>query len=468
MRNKIKFKSLILLTLTALVACSLTACKIGKPDLDDIKEQQGVDPCVTYYANGGMFGSQDTIYQKDLYFKVNTPIINVTEDTSVKLSISRTNMKFDGWYFALRDSNGDIIYKEKYCDADKCKEYWTSDQLVDGKCPKCGGEVNNLKDGEKVVAIDESKPVDFSRFIQAGEHYHIGAKWITGVKFKYVLSIEEGKKITLSDGVTEYKNGDVLKESEFTSLGTLTPKDVDPLGGNHDWTYLDIFLDEECTTSCVDVKFTRGDEDTLVYVKYVEGSWKVVKDDKTAREMFNNLANSEMKFYVYKDIVMENRAISPQSATACHIEGNGHTISGLTFNKQQITNGSKVAIFGELKSTARINNITLSNVNVSYGVRGDNVELYALFSKADETATLQGVTVSGITVTMVVPKDSTVTNVKVKNALGEFEYKTDKWLVGGFGSDAEFASVFTGATVENAVLKIGTLSTNVEQIYPIL
>ena len=38
--------------------------------------------------------------------------------------------------------NGDIYkgkYKGKYCTP--CESFWTESQLVDGKCPDCGGEV---------------------------------------------------------------------------------------------------------------------------------------------------------------------------------------------------------------------------------------------------------------------------------------------------------------------------------------
>ncbi|RTZ90591.1 MAG: methionine--tRNA ligase, partial [Deltaproteobacteria bacterium] len=72
--------------------------------------------------------------------------LNVSNDDFIRTTQER-HIKAASHFFETVQKNGDIylgMYEDWYCTP--CESFWTEQQLVDGKCPDCGREVNKLQE----------------------------------------------------------------------------------------------------------------------------------------------------------------------------------------------------------------------------------------------------------------------------------------------------------------------------------
>lgn len=330
-------------------------CTVGE-SLEEIVEENDLVAQVTYYANGGDFGVtvSDTTdrenvllsQKKELYYKDGSKIADIGNVmlSNGSIDFERRDYDFAGWYYVETDVDGNIVY-----------------------------EVNEV-DGVKYMKLGDK--VDFSKTIEDGEHWYLCAAWTPRVKVKMKLvcdTLSEGETIKgkFGEKEAELKNGDIVHEFSFSTKGKVesvsdswTPSFVAENG-----TYVAYYADEACTQEVQWPISNTENTDVFIYAKYLEGAWTVLRTaDDVSGKLFGFAATqSDTKFYLYDDIDMAGKRVAPLDGFAATLEGNGHTISGLTV-ESTLSQTNATATFGILYNTAVMKNVTFDNMTVQYNV----------------------------------------------------------------------------------------------------
>ncbi len=381
MKKKVRSKWILLLACLASLFL-LGGCSIRK-SLDDVKTEYQLTAQVTYYANGGeLSGTAD---RKDIYYKAGSKALDIGHITpsSGTASISKNNHDFMGWYFAVLDAQGNPTFED---------------------------EANKIyKLGEKV---------DFSVPLQENDHWHLVAHWAKTVEVRVVLAVEgEGVKITDGKTAATYQNGSLVATRNYDSFGKVdslanTSGDViAPFEAkDNEYTFVDYYADADCKQFVEwPIERVEGQEtDVTIYAKYIKGDWTIVRTAMNVKAMFPLLALATKSFYLIRDIDMTGQyAISPCAQVNGVLEGNGFEIKNLKVAKEQgtISTNAKVSLFGDIGGTAKISNVKLTNLEITYPLRNLPVATYFTFTSMAEGAVVSGVTMSG---TMTVTTPSTV------------------------------------------------------------
>ena len=399
----------------------LGGCSLGE-SFEDALANRNLTAQVTYYSNGGMF--EGTPEKKEMYYKSGSKALNigVVNPTSGTVEITRNNYVFDGWYYAVLDDNGAPIYED--------------------------AQAKTYKLGEKV---------DFSVCLQEGDHWIVVAKWLANVKVNVVLACDADAeipvKVKAGEEAKSYKNGDVV------AVRTYDTKDevVNPGEGKapftvqgKGYTFVEYYLDEACT-SLVQWPIKKQEADVTVYAKYIAGEWDVVRTSRDVSSMFNSITTGA-RYWLVKDVDATGIKIAAKTIFDGEIQGNVFTISNLTVQKSQITANSNVSFFGEIQSTAIIENLTLDGLTFIYSLVSAPVNIYFVFTSIAEGARINGVQLSG---------EMTVTKGEqhfISNLVNGYE----NCLFGGFATDAEYltqtnSNGFTVVGNPEQFIKINTL-----------
>ena len=400
---KRKFRSkLILLLLAIMTLFIFGGCTLGE-SLDDIKSEYNLTVKVSYYANGGEFENKKSV--KDLYFSAGGKALEIIDKgdvsytgsfdvTSGSVSIKRDKYTFDGWYH-IEQVDGKLVYEDE--------------------------EAGTYKLGEKV---------DFTQALPEGTEWHIAAKWTTASKVIVQLVCDAGTTlVNAKDETQSFKNGETLREITYGSTNKAVKPTGDPVSakdGSH--TFVDYYTDAACT---IPVKWNidKHEEDLIIYAKYITGNWNIVKDKNSARKLFTN-TDPTQKYWLICDVDCENASVTALTSLNFEIQGNGYKLSNLVVNKNQIVINDKVAIFGSLAETAKIENLTLENVKVSYKAKTGEAAFHAYLVFADIAAgaTVNNVTLQGnIEMTIDGPTGYTIHNDTATNL-----------LYGAYATDAEY------------------------------
>ena len=258
MKKQVKNK-LILFLLALLSLFLLGGCSLGST-LDDVKKDYNLTARVTYFANGGVFNNSKT--QKDMYYTTGSKALNigVVNPTSGSVSITNSKGEFDGWYFVELDENGAPIFED---------------------------EENGL-----YKLTDEA--VDFTKALQEGEHWIIGAKWksLTNLKVQIVVDAgftipfdaeKKNSSMLLPEGVAEkttVQNGDIVGEFEYNRNDKVSKKTEPFTVTDKSFTFVEYYLDEECTQLAFPTLtsyFEKKDENETIYAKYIAASLTIVQ-----------------------------------------------------------------------------------------------------------------------------------------------------------------------------------------------
>ena len=396
MKKKQKGKLLVLLASIAAVFM-LGGCSFGE-SFEDVLASNNLEAQVTYYSNGGEFEGSSN--KKDMYYKSGLKALNIGVDsvTNGTAQISRKNYTFGGWYYAVLDADGNPVYE----DAEK-----------------------------KTYKLGEA--VDFSKPLQKGEHWIIVAKWIADVKVNVMLVCDEGLSIPVEAeegaAAVSYKNGDIVATRTYDTAD----KVVNPGDGkapfafdDNAYTFVDYYADEACTKP-VQWPIQKQETDVTVYAKYLQGEWEVVRSVKDATNMFNNVRGGK-RYCLARDVDLTGKKLAAKTMFDGEIQGNGFTISNLTVMKSKITGGSKVALFGDIQSTAVIENLTLDGLTFTYSLQSSPVEIYFAFTSIAQGAKITNVKLSG-TMTISKAESHIISNM----ASG---YKS--CLFGGYATDEAY------------------------------
>lgn len=417
LKNKIIVFLLALMSLFILGGCSLGA------SLDDLKKTYKLTAQVTYFANGGVFNNSTTA--KDMYYTADSKALNigVVNPTSGSVSITNSQGEFDGWYFVELDKDGNPVFEDE----------------------------------EKGLYKLTDKKVDFTVALATGDHWIVGAKWIplTNLKVKIVVDTgltvpfdakKKNSSIVLPAGVAEktgFVNGDIIGEFEYNRNDRVSKKTEPFTVADKSFTFVEYYLDEACTQLAfpsLNSYFEKQDEDDTIYAKYIEGDWTIVKDTMTAGSMLSNMTSG--RYWLISDIDMQNATVNIFT-TGCEIQGNGKKLSNLKIEREQgigAGDNNIYSLFGAVKASAKIENLTIENVTMTYNTVGA-CEIYFVCNEIETGATITNVSIQG---TLSIKN---LTGGSVTNLASGF----DHCLYGGFASDTEY-------TKENGFTVVGNPS----------
>lgn len=448
MTKRLKLFLIIMLGAIA-AACFAVGCKVGTPDREQIlASYQGGH--VIYYANGGCFNRNTSMRVRELYFKEdNVPFFDISESTD-GIDVMRSGYDFIGWYLPETDedgivytlaSTGERVYPLLHDDGTP-----VTDSEEDRPMFYAKGEDGQILDGqilEKNVLVKPSDTaVDSERLINADDNLIVCAEWKLSLRFVFKLVVDEPKEEGYEYNGETYHYGDIISTLSFGNKQTNNPGDSLSVTFSG-MTFVANYADEDCsefvgTYDRDDVE--EGQTDIVVYSKYIEGEWKVIRNKvSSVTSMFNGLSASTNKYYIIEDIDVSSTTINAGWGMRAVVEGNGHTISGIKITLSSVNNGTTIApVFDQIYSTAVIKNLTLKDITISVTGKG-GLTFYAICSAVESGAVIQNLTIDGVTATVKIPSTANVTNAQNGDR--------NNWLFGGKGTDEAFCSAY-GVTLK--------------------
>lgn len=445
MTKRLKLFLAILLG-SAAIACCAAGCSVGQPDRDELLADYNGGH-VTYYANGGCFNNNTSIVVREIYYKnENVPFFDVNEDTG-DINITNSGYDFAGWYLPARHESGEHAGEIKYYvnDIDGRKAYVYPKLNSDGTPVTDRTEARPVfyhrEDSdqeilEKYVRIEASStPVTEEYTVKAEDKLIVCATWKPALKFVFKLAAESGDYEY--DGKT-YHPGDVIYTTPFGKEDTKNPGQTLSVSFGTYATFVANYANEQCTTyaSSYNRADYEGEAEIVVWSKFIKGSWEIVRNDPNkVQEMFNNLSDKSMAYYIIEDVDCSSiSALSFASETSATIEGNNHTLSNLNFNRPNYSfdNRANVSpVFGAIKSTAKISNVKLSNITINVTGKGD-MTFYAICNSVEQGATIDNVEIDTVTAAVKLP--GSISNAQ--------DGDRSHWLFGEKDSDDAFVTAF--------------------------
>lgn len=386
-----------------------TGCEV-RESVEDFIDKNNLNAQVTYYAHKDTENKdayfENNLTEKDIYYKDGQKVFNIGTDslTSGTVKLTYENYEFVSWNYVAADENGELQKDEN---------------------------------GDLVLGEE----VDFSKPITKGEHWHICANWVKLSVVKVMLVSETNITVSQTNAETGepmeivYKPNDEIREYPFDNKGTMQSTSNAPVTPN-DATFLEFYANAECTQS-VSWPIIRPEDraDVVIYAKYIPGKWTLLRDADDVKTLFSNKAGQKNAFYLLNDIdCTQLDAIAPANIFNSKLQGNGYTISNLTFEKENMASGTKVAMFGDIKAEAVIENITFTNLTINYSVRPSAmINAYLVGTNVAEGATINNVSM-----------DARMVITLGDGALLANTLETN-WQFGGFESDKAYMDKYKNA-----------------------
>lgn len=463
--RRLKFL-IVLAAVFAAAAISFAGCKLGATK-EEILNTNKITSGVVYYANGGRFSYNSEKNVWDIYYRANTPVIDIRETEGPdNARVSYSNHTLDGWYYAELDKNGNPVFTD--ADGKTLYLHVFADGEASADESKTAFENENgevvYKTYEEVSAKASENKFDFSKRIGANETLYLVAKWMSDAKLEYVLVSENGQPVKLIGAggtVTEYADGSVIKEEWFDNKFSSNVSSAEP-GTAENATFLMNYADEQCTIPATNVQIPEGGENVRVYSKFISGVWRVVKTPSDVSGMFTSsgLGLASRQYYIFDDIDCSSVSLSANSGELkCTINGNGHVLKNLKFNSGSIAAAANVSAFGKIASSAKINDITFENVSVTLETKNNiTVEgLYLVCGGIEAGAQLKNVSFKNVLLTFSdAQQKSEIQNLPRSgvDANGELAvYGTDNWIFGGEDTDGAFIQKY-GVTLNGYELRL--------------
>lgn len=210
------------------------------------------------------------------------------------------------------------------------------------------------------------------------------------LKMQRILQLEVDGKITVTK---HYGEGRSITRTNF--MTRLPTKDG--------YTFCDFYYDKACTQRFT-FPYVMESEDRTIYPKFIEGTWKVISTADDLQEVLFNRDSA------YKDVnwYFNAEEIDCSSLTglgrlyanrtfAAELNGNGCVIKNLsyTIRPRSINNQEGFGLFGILRSSAYIHDLSFENVQVTATV-GTVAHIGGVFvHTAESGARLSNVTMQG-------------------------------------------------------------------------
>ncbi|MCD8372735.1 MAG: hypothetical protein LUD27_05490 [Clostridia bacterium] len=344
------------------------------------------------------------------------------------------------------------------------------DLLADAK--KYDGTVSfpSVQYGEEVLSSFE---------LEDDSHLYVAAKWSESACIRYYVAILHGVDgyeadsitITVSGESAVYEEGDYIASEYYDNISTdlsyyyIQRSDseevtilINSTATVDDATFVGYYYDADCTNAVNGAMFKKpadgaSDEEKYIsiYACYIPGDWTLVRSYSDVKTMLSS--RSAVNYYVMNDIDCSKITdLSPLSALNARIEGNGYTLSNLTYKASDLAYESYTGIFGQLNKSAVINNLYIDNLNVTYTAKGTRIYAYLLFSSvlaSSGSTQINGLNINNVTFTISGQDSLVVLNIRELTS----SYEDDNWLYGidhaDDETDAAFAATYGGATVTN-------------------
>lgn len=387
----------------------LGGCKVGALSFGELKENLNWDARVTYYANSvgkddpfkadGQF--ENTQGVKDMYYAAGSYAARIGEKKIANVSLTHYAHSFEGWYHVAKDDQGRLLFVDK----DGEKLY----QGEDSKLYYADKEGNPVLDDESVVTVPvrSEEKVDFSKTLADGDHWSICADWDEMSRLHIKLVCDEGEKIaglSMDSKQVEYENGDIVwedffegEEDKVQSLG-MAPFTVN----ENAFTFVEYYTNEECT-QFVSWPIAWNENDQVIYAKYIKGDWNILKKDTDVKSLFSRATVSTIdRYYLLQDIDCKNIVVEPLKEFKGELQGNGFQFSNLTVtlseSSSRLGNTGKVALLGDIASTAIIENLEIKDIKVEYPTLSDSPYFvcYFLFTSFKAGARIHEVKINGV------------------------------------------------------------------------
>lgn len=426
-----RLKKAILLLLAALASLLVLAgCELG------ITKEQALNgynlkASVTYYANGGEFSSGAKF--QEIWYKEDAKPIDLVNDSHISgttIKLSRTNYKFLQWYHILETGENedgtpilDCVYDEK------TKQYF--------------------------YTPDTTRPVDFNVQLQEDEHWYICADW--EAKLMVETYLVSDSPIVGDDKNTYYPidSQEAQTNEELALLNTYKfingvadiSWDWRPVKPTSDHTFVGFYYDEACT-QLVTQEIVMGEENVVLYAKYIEGKWTIVREASDVEDIFYSSSQND-KFFFIRDIDMagESCGIRIPRETKCTILGNGFTVKNLMVEN---TGKVNVSLFGAIADSAVIENLIFENVTCNWTFQKTQttayLSVYFVCASVAEGAKIENVNFKGeLALNLNLPKEK----VELLNYKTDGEgYKYTNCLFGGDSDEAYTTANPNGFKVE--------------------
>ncbi len=443
MTKRLKLFLIILLGAIA-AACCAVGCKVGTPDRAELLAPYKGGH-VTYYANGGCFNRNTSIYVRELYFKAdNVPFFDITEDTD-GIDVMRSGYDFTGWFEPARYPaghahaneimythvrTGETVYPLLDDDGDP-----VTDSTEDRPMFYAEGKDEQILERDVRIKVSDTA-VDAEKIMKSGEDLIVCAKWEPALKFVFKLAVDDKTKTYEYDG-KQYKHGDIISEMPFGKEETVDPGSSVSIAFTNT-TFVSNYKDEACTEFVG--KYNRADykgqDEIVVWSKFLDGKWSIVKSASDVQTMFNGLSSSSKQFYILRDIDCSSvSSFNINSGVNAKVEGNNHVISSIKIDKSYFLRGVTIApVLGKIGKSAVIKNLTLKDIEINF--KGSEYDFYAISSSVENGATLDGLVIDGVKATL---------SGEPLNIPGE---DRSNWLFGGSGTDEQFLTSNKGVTLK--------------------
>ena len=226
-------------------------------------------------------------------------------------------------------------------------------------------------------------------------------------------------------------SGDITLYANFVQKATLIitggDKDVvfDGLAGKSErvpdmidqpkkagYTFLGYYTDETYEEEFVWPYVYQEGETKYVYARFIEGVWSIV----STPEQFTAALSAKKNIYLTADLDFTGKKWASGISYNGEIAGNGNKITGVNVKLEASRLTEYSALFGELKATAYLHDLTIENVSVSFtdgGFKSPFYKVSMLATKIEAGARLTNVTVSGVVTQGSLEADSAVEYYKV-------------------------------------------------------
>ncbi len=341
----------ILIALCAAAFCAaLAACGGGEKPYAHL---------VTFNYNYPFEGD----YEKEQYIGVTEEYPYAVAPSAAgdfKLAEFDTTYELEGWYLPKLDEAGEPVVTENRIPWGRAKEYTEEEKAQGYKVQKY---------------VDLGEKWDFSDPVT--EDITLYAKYVS--RPALVVLEEEGGRELSRRTVTE--GARISRPS-----AALSPK-------KDGYTFVDYYADGAFTTPFAwDGTYAAGD--TVVYARFIAGTWDIV----TTAELFSRALSAGANIFIPEtvaEIDFTGEKFTPCESYNGHINGNGCLVKGISVTATAIAAEENLSLFGDLGGETVIENISIS-AEISYTIpRNGRFTVSMLANSAAAGATLKNVTVSG-------------------------------------------------------------------------
>ena len=231
---------------------------------------------------------------------------------------------------------------------------------------------------------NESDKWDFENSLLNTEQLTLYAGWEKAILHTYTVYYMEGEK-AVALGSYEVDAGEAFDDW----------RDFANKRDGH--TGIGYYSDSACTQAWdFTTKHPGGENDTdvAVYVKHIEGVWKIVDSYETLKAAMSN-----GNIYLTADIDCGGAELFFSGSFNATFEGNGHKISNFTVPQHGTAIAPASSLFQALGEKADIKNVTFENVTYSFQDVKDGalrIKVAALANSADNAAKITNVSISGV------------------------------------------------------------------------